>query len=433
MKSSGSEVAVVFTGDETRNFKHNAEKAMKPASLTKIVTAAYSLEKLPMNFKWKSQLRTSSKVRNDKLMGDLCYYGGGNPNFLTEQLWVLVNHFRRSGIKTISGDLVVDESFFDREYFDDKRMKKRVLRAYDSPVGGASFNWNSVNLYIRPGKTIGQKAKVFVDPENDYVQIDNQLTTSSGKSYVDIKRVNKNGVEIFKLKGRVSIHADEKVYYRPIQKPSLWTGHNLIKNLKLLGIKLSGKLKTGRCKTGAKVLASVDSKDLSLVIRDLMKYSNNFIAEVLAKTLVRHELKKQGNMDDSLGLLSKYLKSLGSTNHELYSVSGLSYHNRMSANSISKVLERMKRNFSVSSEFETSLPIGGVDGTLKSRFKHQMTSKLRAKTGLLNSVVGLAGYGLSNRNKPFQFVLIYNGTGKMESWKIRNLFDKMVADYAKNN
>lgn len=429
-----NEIAVVFSGDATEAVSLNAKSPFTPASLTKILTAIAALDILPMNYKWESSLQTKAKVVNGNLKGDLCFYGGGNPNFLTENLWVLANHFARNQITKVSGDLIVDESFFDSEYFDDKRMKKRMLRAYDSPVGGASFNWNSVNIYVRPGKSVGKKAHIVADPLNDYVQIINEVTTSSSaKTYIDIKRKEKKGVEIFVVKGRINIAAGEKVFYRPIKEPSLWTGHNVKKALEQMDISVSGKVKKGLCNANAKVLASVESKDLSLVLRDLMKFSNNFIAEIVSKTLVKHKMNKQGNMDDALAILSKYLKERGSKDHEIYSVSGLSYHNKMSASSLMSLLEEADSSFDKRAEFIASLPIAQVDGTLKSRFSGPYEGKVRAKTGLLNKVVGLAGYAQSKSNKRFRFVLIYNGKKNLATWKVRNAFDRIVMDYADAN
>jgi D-alanyl-D-alanine carboxypeptidase/D-alanyl-D-alanine-endopeptidase (penicillin-binding protein 4) len=427
-------VAIFFSGENTENISLNEKSNFTPASLTKIVTAVAALDILPLNYKWESSLQTKSKISGETLAGDLCFYGGGNPNFLTENLWVLVNHFSRNNIKKVSGDLIVDESYFDNEYFDDKRMSKRMFRAYDSPVGGASFNWNSVNLYIRPGKSVGKKAKIVADPVNDYIEVVNEVvTTSNSKNYFDIKRVQKKGVEIFIVKGRINIASEEKVFYRPVKEPSLWTGYNVKKGLEHVGVKVSGKVKKGLCKPNSKVLASVESKDLSLVIRDLMKFSNNFIAEVIAKTLVRYKKNKQGNMDDALEIISKYLKEHGSKEHEIFSVSGLSYHNKMSAESIMKLLEVADNSFDKRAEFIASLPISQIDGTLKNRFNGSYEGKVRAKTGLLNKVVGLAGYAQSKSNKRFRFVLIYNGNKKVATWKIRDAFDRIVVSYADAN
>lgn len=428
------DVSMLFVKEDGTSLGWKEKQYRTPASVTKILTAAMAFEYLGHDYKWKSSLQSAAKVSDSTLKGDLCFYGGGNPSFLTEQLWVLSNHFLRNKILKVEGDLIVDESYFDSEYFDDKRMKKRVLRAYDSPVSGASFNWNSVNIYVRPGLVVGSKAEIYLDPQNDYTPIKNKVTTvGSGKTYIDIKRNVKNGVEEFEVSGRIQIQSGEKVFYRPIQKPHFWTGYNVKKQLSLLGVKIEGGVKKGVCAARSRVLAEVESKDFSLVVRDLMKFSNNFIAEMLAKTMVREVYGKQGSMDLALKLADTFLKERGSKEHKIYSLSGLSYQNRMRAVDILSILERRENDFGSFAEFLAAFPISGIDGTLKSRLKKKMYGRVRAKTGLLNSVAGLAGYGLTDSKKHFRFVLISNGNRKKESWKIRQAFDKMVINYAKKN
>ena len=179
------DVSMLFVKEDGTSLGWKEKQYRTPASVTKILTAAMAFEYLGHDYKWKSSLQSAAKVSDSTLKGDLCFYGGGNPSFLTEQLWVLSNHFLRNKILKVEGDLIVDESYFDSEYFDDKRMKKRVLRAYDSPVSGASFNWNSVNIYVRPGLVVGSKAEIYLDPQNDYTPIKNKVTTvGSGKTYI---------------------------------------------------------------------------------------------------------------------------------------------------------------------------------------------------------------------------------------------------------
>lgn len=154
---------------------------------------------------------------------------------------------------------------------------------------------------------------------------------------------------------------------------------------------------------------------------------------MLAKTMVREVYGKQGSMDLALKLADTFLKERGSKEHKIYSLSGLSYQNRMRAVDILSILERRENDFGSFAEFLAAFPISGIDGTLKSRLKKKMYGRVRAKTGLLNSVAGLAGYGLTDSKKHFRFVLISNGNRKKESWKIRQAFDKMVINYAKKN
>ncbi|MEC9283943.1 MAG: D-alanyl-D-alanine carboxypeptidase, partial [Bdellovibrionota bacterium] len=142
-KSSGfkeSEFSIQIQGDETKSsYTLNNIQPRIPASLSKLVVAGMAYHYLDPNFVWTTKLLALSDAIDGVLKGDLCLYGGGNPSFLTEQAWVLANNFLRSDITKIKGDLIIDESYFDKDYFSDTRMSKRQLRAYDAPVSGASF------------------------------------------------------------------------------------------------------------------------------------------------------------------------------------------------------------------------------------------------------------------------------------------------------
>ena len=79
-------------------------------------------------------------------------------------------------------------------------------------------------------------------------------------------------------------------------------------------------------------------------------------------------------------------------------------------------------------EFIMSLPIAGVDGTLKKRMKDPLTFRqVRAKTGLLNGVVSLAGYATDSNGMPIPFVFIYNGPG--DGARVRSIMDQIFEKY----
>lgn len=130
----------------------NGEKKMIPASVTKLVTAAAVLKAFPPGTKFKTSLWSSAKIEDGVMKGDLYLRGGGDPSFVSENLWYLVNAFLRNDVRKIEGNIVVDDSLFDSVRFDSSRQKERVDRAYDAPTGAMSFNWNSVNVFVRPGK-----------------------------------------------------------------------------------------------------------------------------------------------------------------------------------------------------------------------------------------------------------------------------------------
>ena len=94
---------------------------------------------------------------------------------------------------------------FDKEIFDPGRGSVRVDRAYDAPISSVSFNWNSINVYIKP-TVPGKPAEVFLDPEGSPVEFLNQSKTVSGsKKSLAVERTTKSGRDTITVSGEIGI------------------------------------------------------------------------------------------------------------------------------------------------------------------------------------------------------------------------------------
>ncbi|MBO9668559.1 MAG: D-alanyl-D-alanine carboxypeptidase, partial [Bdellovibrio sp.] len=207
----------------------NGKTAMTPASITKLATASAVLEHFPPGHKFKTQLWTNGEVNKGVLKGDLYLKGGGDPSFVSENMWFLVNAFLRADIKKIEGNIVVDDTLFDKMRYDVSRQKERVDRAYDAPVGAMSFNWNSINIFVRPSK-VGEEAKVYADPENDYIRLVSKAKTISGsdnKLLADRKEDPKFPGDLLHVGGSIGKNNKEITIFKNITQPDLWSGYNL--------------------------------------------------------------------------------------------------------------------------------------------------------------------------------------------------------------
>ncbi|MCB0356456.1 MAG: D-alanyl-D-alanine carboxypeptidase/D-alanyl-D-alanine-endopeptidase [Bdellovibrionales bacterium] len=397
-------------------FEHNSEKLFTPASLTKILTAYSSFKTFPMDHKFKTQLLTVGEFKEDYLDGNLILKGGGDPSFISESMWVLVNHFVRTGVKEIKGNIVVDDSYFDQIRYDETREKNRVDRAYDAPVGAMSFNWNSVNVYIRPGKTDGAPAKVYADPMSSYIKVVNRATTVKG----NVKKIRVTRLadetrvgDIIIVAGTIGLKREEIVSYKSITQPDYWSGVHLQEFLDQRGIKLKGKVVKGQTPKEAKVLAEIEGSDLRKVVTDMMKFSNNYVAEMLTKNISAFTSHKPGNIIDGIAKMREILEQdLGfkKNQYNLINPSGLTRDNKLRPVDLAHLLNKAKFDFKFFPEFIASMPISGIDGTLKDRFGQDIDIHVRAKTGLLNGVTGLAGFIGHPEGSIYTFSFIYNGT-----------------------
>src|SRR5262249_32928182 len=152
----------------------------------------------------------------------------------------------RSGIKSIDGDIVVDDSLFDTQRFDASRMSSRVDRAYDAPVGAMSFNWNSVNVFVRPADKAGEPATVWIDPDNEYIKlVGNVQTVSNSKALnVNIEREDdtKRSADVIHVSGQIGMGQPEYVQFKNITRPDIWSGYNLRAFLAQRGITVKGNV-----------------------------------------------------------------------------------------------------------------------------------------------------------------------------------------------
>jgi D-alanyl-D-alanine carboxypeptidase/D-alanyl-D-alanine-endopeptidase (penicillin-binding protein 4) len=400
----------------------NGDQPMSPASLSKLVTLAVTLHELHPNFTFQTTLATSQQ--------SLYLVGGGDPSFVSESLWSLVNDFTRSGIHEIQGDVVVDDSLFDDERFTETRKEKRVDRAYDAPISAMSFNWNSVNIYVRPGK-LGAPCLVTADPENNYIRIRNETkTTGNSGNSIQVQRQEGEPGETFMVSGQLALGHKELVIFKNIQKPELWAGANLVQFLRERGITLKGSIKHGVAPKDAVVVATFTSKPLSEIVQDMAKYSNNFVAEMLIKNLAAHEGEKPATMATGIARAQAYLEKIGLRAAVFVNGSGFTEGNRLSSKQIVELLTNVENDFTIWPEYISALPIAGRDGTLKKRMKESPAEgQLRAKTGLLDGAIGLAGFVSHAPGEALPFAFIYNGAGKEE--QARALFDRLAIAMAK--
>ena len=398
----------------------NGEKLFTPASLTKIVTLSALYHYFPTHHKFKTHFLSSASQRNGVLKGDLILQGGGDPGFTSEALWNLVNVFSSLGIKKIEGNLLIDGSLFKTPFF-----FSRSDRSYEALTSAASFNWNSVTFRIRPHK-INKKAFVVSDPATSYIQIINRVKTVNSNQRTKISIVRKSHSykkEVFEVRGQVALGKKEVLKYRNIQHPLFWLGRNVKNFLNQRGIQVTGQIKKGKCASSCPSLAEWESHPFHWQTYNLMKHSSNFISRMLTIQLSLLKGSEKGNIKKGMYWIREYIKKLGITEYRFVDPAGLSRKNRFRPIDIQKVLTEDLKSY-YRSEIFSSYPLAGGVGTLKDRYTKKMGRyPIRAKTGFLSGVLGLAGF--ANPHKKYVFTFLYNGPYDKVN-EAKKLFDELT-------
>lgn len=429
---SQSELGLCVVSEGLVRFEKNKDQQMTPASLSKLLTGVAALKELSPEERFETRLYAQNKIKKGVLESPLYIKAGGDPSFVSESMWVLVNHFTRQGVTAVRGPIFIDASIFDENYQDSSRQSVRVDRAYDAPVSGTSFNWNSVNVYIRPTEK-GEKALIIIDPQNDYFIVNNQVKTGSGSGAdIQISLDFENKRERITVRGTVGVNAKEVVKYAAIQDPIGWVGANLISFLKQRNIQvLDAGIEKGTVPSGFEVMAESKGWSVLEIVDGMLKYSNNFIAEMLTKQLAAQNNVKKAGIRDGVQQIQKILKfyNLEPSNYIFESPSGFSNKNKITSCRFAQFLNAVSKDFSVAPSLMATLARPGGEGTLLKRIPGG-EHFIRAKTGLLNGVVGLAGFASNAKGEVFSFVFMYNGKSSEEA-DARALFDKLALEVTK--
>lgn len=403
---------VKLNGPQKRTpyFSHNALKQRTPASLTKILTALVAFENIPRNHKFITEFKALKTPQSGVLEGNLYLVGSGDPSFVTEKLWLLVHDLSRLQIQTIKGDLVYDDTIFDSIKFSDTRSVYDD-RAYSAPTSGLTLNWNSLWVRVFPTK-LKQKSRVYLDPPDSTVRIKNRSRTSKKKTHLSVDRSTSSGVDRVTVKGKIAL-SDEYSVYRNHTHPSERTALQAFNFLKSKGIKIKGQVVSGKTPHSAIQLAKSESVSVENIIKMMMKFSNNLISEMLVKYIHHLKFQEPGNVEKGMNIFRETLKQHTDQKFTLVSPSGLTSKNKLRADMLTNLLAKMAYHPTYGPEFLASFPLSGIDGTLEKRIKGAL-GRVRAKTGMINGVMGLSGYIYSQNGNTYAFTFLYNGSSKRQ-------------------
>jgi len=409
-----------------------------PASNLKLITTAAALKRLGPDYRFFTRLFTSGKIEGDTLYGDLYIKGYGDPKLVSEQMWLLVNELKNIPIHKIAGNIIADDSFFDSQLRVKTWKQAGGPEAYNAPIGALSFNFNTVTVYVSPGNLAGDKPLVVLEPDTQYLKIKNQSHTLPAKKRgrLILNRSDRGDYDEISITGGISQSSRRAKHYVNITDPTSYTLSVFKEYLAKAGIQVVGDtFQRETVPKRAKLLVNHKSEPLALALRGLNKFSNNFVAEQILKTLGAEQFGPPGTTENGLKIIYQYMQSLGFLEGQYMIVdgSGLSRQNRLTPNQIVNVLKHVHDDLSIYPEFISALGVMGVDGNVRKRMNGVAESqKARVKTGTLNSVSALSGYFQSGDGERFAFSILMNDL-KCRNWQALNIQDKIIREGLKFN
>lgn len=397
---------IVSLPEGTLLYDRNSGLPLNPASNVKLVTAAAALRELGTDFTFKTEFYSDTLIKGGKIH-NLWIKGFGDPLFVTEEMESVADRFVQSGLREISGQVFVDDTYFDRNnlttYLSDWSEK-----IYSIVTGPLSFNFNSIEIRARPGRRAGDQPIIRIDPPTRYVNVTNIARTTGRGSAPALEARLKNEGEI-QVVGSIPRTIREYSFRRGILDPATYTGTVLMEALENRGVRIAGGLRREAVPARGLLILSHSSPPLREILKGLGKFSNNFIAEQLVKTLAAVRHGPPGSTPKGLEILKNYLVSLGilPSSFTLDNGSGLSKLTRLSSGQLVRVLLDLYKS-PAREALISSLSVAGVDGTMKSKMrKSPLRGKVFGKTGTLNGVSALSGY-LMDEKKQAAFSFLWN-------------------------
>lgn len=411
--------------EEAPLLAHNAGQPMNPASTMKLVTTYAALDLLGPAHTWKTEVLADAPAASGRLAGNLYLRGSGDPALDLERFSQLLRRLKNLGVEHIDGDLVLDRSAFLLPAHDPGAFDRQPLRAYNVGADALLIDYQSLRLGLLPDGT-ARAPRVFVENPAEGVRIDNRLSLNDAPcdGWRDRLRLAIDGSTLT-LAGTYSSRCGEKTLH-----VAPWPADRQVEQLfralwRELGGSLGGRVREGTVPAEASILFTHASPPLAEIVRNVNKWSNNVTTRQIFLSLAEG---RPATPEAARAAVGRWLATKGITDGTLDNGSGLSRDERLSAGGLGRLLLAAWRSPTMP-ELMASLPIAGIDGTMKKRLDGSPAAgRAHLKTGYLHSVRAIAGYVLDTSGRRWVVVGFINGAQTTSSAEPLDALVRWVAE-----
>jgi len=345
--------AYVETSDGKLLYEHRSRDHFIPASTMKIATAACALDALGRDFRFPTEFFLTGDSK-------LVVKGYGDPFLVSEEFAVIAHELANKGLKEIKG-LILDTTYFAEGLKIDGTAGS--TNPYDALNGALIANFNTVNVH-KMGS--GSRSAVYSAEEQT------PLTPTAMESAKDMPAG----------KQRINIGQD------PL-KGAQYAGELLEEFLKKEGVSVTGSLTIAEKPADARLIyRHLSSKRLENVLRELLNFSTNFMANQVFLTMGAEKFGAPATVEKGRKVLIEFLsQKVGWKDFEVTEGAGLSRQNQVTPRDMVKLLEF----------FESDLDLLPREEQV-----------FRAKTGTLTGVNTLAGFFPLEDGKTARFAILVN-------------------------
>ena len=388
-----------------------ADAPVNPASTMKLVTTYAALELLGPAYRWKTEVYLDG--------AELVLRGYGDPKLNYESFWMLLRSLRGRGLREISGDIVLDRSFFGPVPY--SAFDSDVFRPYNVAPDALLVNFKSLRFTFVP--EADNAVRVFAEPALPGLEIVNGLKPGAGGCPDGTRAFREQIQASFQSRpprasftGTYPLACGERDLNVALHEPQEYVGAMIRQLWGEMGGTWEdrngrpGTVREGSASPAARLVYVHESEPLAEIVRDINKFSNNVMARQLFLTLGAELGGPPARSEEAARVIKAWVaaKKIGAPELALENGSGLSRIERISAQHLAALLLAAWRS-PVMPEFVSSLPVVATDGTMRKRLRgERVAGNAHIKTGLLSDARAIAGYVLDRGGRRHVVVMIVN-------------------------
>jgi D-alanyl-D-alanine carboxypeptidase/D-alanyl-D-alanine-endopeptidase (penicillin-binding protein 4) len=377
----GGEVAFVVADARTGQIfeARQGGLALPPASTAKVITSLYALDRLGGGYRFATRLIATGPISGGKVQGDLILAGGGDPTLDTDDLGDMARALAAAGVKGVTGRFRVWAGALP--YLPAIDETQPVWLGYNPAVSGLNLNFNRVNFVWKrtaKGYDIGMDARA-----ERFAPLVTSARVAVAERDLPVYTYRGGKVEEWTVARAALGRGGSR--WLPVRRPELYAADVFQTLARAQGVPLPTPGTVDRL-PGGQVIVSHQSDDLRVILRDMMKYSNNMMAEAVG--MAASLRAGVGSHAGSGRAMSDWAASVtGATHVRLFDHSGLAGASRIAPEDMVRALVTLGPGAGLRGLMK---PVAIVDA--KGRKVAGSPIRIDAKTGTLNFVSTLVGY-----------------------------------------
>lgn len=421
-------------------YSRGGQSRQLPGSTDKIFTTVAAMEALGPDYRFSTSVLAGGPQHGSALLGDLYLRGDGDPTLLASDYDALAAQVAASGVRTVVGRLVADDTAFDAVRlgvswaWDDEPFYYSAQISALTVAPDTDYDPGTVIVRVSPSPAQGLPPVTEVVPPTGYVRIDNRATTGAAGSPDTVSVEREHGTNTIVVSGSIPAGGATDQEWATVWEPTGYAADVFRRALAAHGVRLTGATATGATPAGARPLAQRRSMPLTELLVPYLKLSNNPHAETLVKAMGR-AVRGQGSWSAGIAVVKERLAALGVPgSYRMVDGSGLSRMDMITPEQLSSALV-VARGRPWFQAFYDAMPIAGepdrfVGGTLRNRMRNTPAAgNVHAKTGSLTGVTALSGYVTAADGTPLAFAVMLNNYVSSAPKDIEDAIAIRLADY----